>query len=162
MGAASRTGIGPPHSSVRIIFTRLAHDCGPSSCLRLVCGGSKDFPQVFGRELLRCCLEDSENLFGAIVPIGSESIFSIASSSYSGRTMDAFLPVTWKPFSFFVSYMVKHGIFIFSTLYGEMCHFASDVTQLSAFHFHRLLLDVFDNWRGHPSPSKQALTVLHQ
>ena len=61
--------------------------------------------------------------------------------------MDAVLPVTWKPFSFLVSYMVKHGIFIFSTLYGDMCHFASDVTQLSAFHFHRLLLDVFDNWR---------------
>merc|ERR1712078_957136 len=128
-------GISPPHSSVRIILTRLAHDCGPFSCLRLVCGGSKDFPQVFGRELLRCCLEDSENLFGAIVPIGSESIFSIASSSYSGRTMDAFLPVTWKT------------VFIFCKLYGETCHFPSDVTQLSAFHFHRLLLDVFDNWR---------------
>merc|ERR1711886_13575 len=99
-----------------------------------VCGWSKDFPQVFGSELLRRCLEDLENLFGVIVPIGSDSIFSIA-SSYSGRTMDAFLPATWKT------------VFIFSKLYAEMCHFVSDVTQLSAFHFHRLLLDVFDNWR---------------
>merc|ERR1712118_520983 len=111
-----------------------------------VCGGSKDFPQVFGRKLLRCCLEDFENLFGVIVPIGSDSIFSIA-SSYSGRTMDAFLPVTWKPFSFLVSCMVKYVILFFSKFYAEMCHFFSDVTQLSAFHFHRLLLDVFDNWR---------------
>ena len=78
------------------MINEVSANIGPSSCLRLVCGGSKDFPQVFGRELLRCCLEDSENLFGAIVPIGSESIFSIASSSYSGRTMDAFLPVTCK------------------------------------------------------------------
>ena len=144
MGAASRTGIGPHHSSVRIIFTRLAHDCGPSSCLRLVCGGSKDFPQVFGRKLLRCCLEDLENLFGVIVPIGSDSIFSIA-SSYSGRTMDAFLPATWK--TVFIFSKLYGEILFLSKLYADMCHFVSDVTQLSAFHFHRLLLDVFDNWR---------------
>ena len=126
------------------MINEVSANIGSSSCLRLVCGGSKDFPQVFGSELLRRCLEDLDNLFGVIVPIGSDSIFSIA-SSYSGRTMDAFLPATWK--TVFIFSKLYGEILFLSKLYAEMCHFVSDVTQLSAFHFHRLLLDVFDNWR---------------